>query len=205
MRWVWLLSLGPLLVMPACATRTGERFYVLPQVRGPSRPAPATPIGTVLVDTIVIPAVVDRPQLVLGAGDQQVAILEHERWAEPLRAAIPRLLVTQLAEALHTTSVSAQDAVLGQPDYRVGIEVRRLELVRGQGATLDLLWSVRRMAGGSRTGQSRFRTPSPGLDTEGLITALGQAVGGVSGEIADAVTALSGAGPPDQPGAQGTR
>ena len=64
-----------------------------------------------LINPINLPAEVDRPQIVVRDGPDQILISEQERWAAPLKESLPRLIATQLgqhgAHARVVTSVPA--------------------------------------------------------------------------------------------------
>ena len=73
------------LALAACATSPPSRFYTL---SGP--PAPAAPATTlsIAVGPVAIPAVVDRPEIVVSVGENEVWLDEFNRWASPLAEAI---------------------------------------------------------------------------------------------------------------------
>jgi uncharacterized lipoprotein YmbA len=64
-------------------------------VAAPARPD-RTPLG-VAIALPIIPDEVDRAQLVMRSTDGSIAILDNERWAEPLKAALPRANALALA------------------------------------------------------------------------------------------------------------
>ena len=56
---------------------------------------------------------------------------------------IARLMAAQLSRLLGATSVSSTEDVLGRPDFRVAVDVRRFETDPGHAVTLEALWTVR--------------------------------------------------------------
>ena len=80
-----------------------------------------------------VPELVDRPQLVVRLGANQVALEEQARWAEPLRGAIARVVAANLAAALGARVVGQRN---GDPDYRVTLDVQRFDS-SDEGALID--------------------------------------------------------------------
>ena len=66
---------------------------------------PGSPI-TVVIGAVTVPELVDRPQIVVRAGTNHVAIDEFARWAEPLKSQIPRVFVADLSQLLNSPRVS---------------------------------------------------------------------------------------------------
>ncbi|MGA3252097.1 MAG: ABC-type transport auxiliary lipoprotein family protein, partial [Paraburkholderia sp.] len=62
--------------------------YPVRSRRAPGEPPPAAPI-TVLIGVVSVPELVDRPQIVVNAGDNKVDIDEFARWADSLKSQIP--------------------------------------------------------------------------------------------------------------------
>lgn len=74
------------------------------------------------------------------------------------------------------------------PDYRVTIDVQRLESVQGQAATLEAVWTVRKTAGSEiRSGRTVAREPVQGQGFDALAAAHSQAVAKMSADIAAAI------------------
>src|SRR6187455_1372160 len=78
------------LLLAACGSTPKESFYTL------SAPPPVEPAGqptlAVVVGPVTVPEAVDRTPMVVRTGPNQVDIEDLHRWAEPLKAAIPRVL-----------------------------------------------------------------------------------------------------------------
>jgi uncharacterized lipoprotein YmbA len=177
----------------ACAATPPQRFYVLDDVvPSPPRSESADSIGTVVIDPVALPEQVDRPQLVVRTEGNRVAILEQQRWAEPLRTGIARLVATHLSRSLATNQVSTRDRVLTDPDYRVAIEVRSLEVVPGRAVSLEALWSVSTKAGQVRSGASRAAIAVTAHDHDAIVRAIAETVRVLSADLARAVRGLAG-------------
>jgi hypothetical protein len=149
------------------------------------------------VGPVTVPAAVDRPQIVVSMGPNQVRLDEFNRWASPLQNNIARVVAENLVALLGTPRVATSPQTLSaEADYRVAIEVQSFESALGEAATFDAVWTVRRAKGGkSQTGRTTVREPTtePGYDS--LAAAHSRAVGRLSRDIADAVRALDRSGP----------
>lgn len=192
-----LAAFACIAVAAGCATSPPSRFYTL---GGPATPARAVAEFAVAVGPVSIPAVVDRPEIVVTVGDNEVWPDEFNRWAGPLAEMIGMALVENLTAQLRTPRVAllAQTA-LDAPDYRVVVDVQRFESVPGSHALVDAVYSVRRMKDGvAESGRATRRETVPDKSYDALAAAHSRAVAGVSGEIARAfgrITAQAGPGP----------
>ena len=93
----YLTALVPVCILVAlaagCASTPPSRFYTLRAASGPA----ATPSNlSVAVGPVSVPAVVDRPQIVVNMGPNQVRLEEFNRWAAPLQSNIARVIADNL-------------------------------------------------------------------------------------------------------------
>jgi uncharacterized lipoprotein YmbA len=143
----------------------------------------------IVVGPVTLPEVVDRPQLVVRIGANEVAILEQHRWAEPLRSEIPRLIARTLSQLLGTSRVSAYpESASQEAGLRVAIDIQRFEAAPGIEVSVEALWSVRRLPGGKpTTGRSIVREPIAGEGYDAVVAAYGRALAALSRDLAQAV------------------
>ena len=148
----------------------------------------STPGGrSVIVEPAALPELVDRPQLVIQTDAQQVVILDQQRWAEPLRAGISRVVADSLGKQLGHREVSSREEVIRKPDCRVRLDVRRLEARAGQAVTIETLWVVACQDRPRRSGWSAAREPVAGAGQAAMIAAHGRALDRLSRDIAPAL------------------
>jgi uncharacterized lipoprotein YmbA len=147
---------------------------------------------SVAVGPVSIPAVVDRPQIVVSIGANQVRLDEFNRWALPLQNNIARVVADNLTAQLGTPRVAVfPELTSADADYRAIIDVQRFDSVPGEAATLEALWVVRRMKDGkAEHGRTTIRQSVSEKDYAALAAAHSQAIGRLSQEIADAVRSL---------------
>ncbi|MGH8508023.1 MAG: PqiC family protein [Gammaproteobacteria bacterium] len=182
---VWL----GVMVLVGCGSPPKERFYTL-GVAGLAANAPAADAGApIVVGPVTLPEVVDRPQLVVRIGTNEVAILEQHRWAEPLKSEIPRFIARTLSQLLGTSRVSVySENTSREAHLRVAVDILRFEAVLGSDASVEAIWSVRRLPGGKpTTGRSVVHEPIAGEGYDAVAPAYGRALATLSRAIARAV------------------
>jgi uncharacterized lipoprotein YmbA len=181
------------IVAAGCGSSPASRFYTLS-----ATPAPAgTPSDmSVAVGPVTIPAMIDRPQIVVIAGPNQVRLDEFNRWASPLQSNISRVVADNLAAILGTPRVSLfPQTMSAAADYRVAIQVQSFDTAPGDAATLDAVWTVSRGKDGkSQSGRAALREASPSGGYDGVAAAHSRALARMSRDIADAIQALARSG-----------
>ena len=177
-----------------CASTPDSRFYTLSPVSTTPAPAPST--LSVAVGPVSVPAVVDRPQIVVSMGPNRVWLDEFNRWASPLQSSIARVVADNLAAILGTPRVApSSQALSGDAEYRVAIAVQGFDSAPGAAATLDAVWTVSRTKDGkSQAGRTTVREPATEKGYDALAAAHSRAVARLSRDIAEAVRALDRAG-----------
>jgi len=183
-----LATLATLIALTGCASAP-ERFYALSFPGGEAAPGAANdPLGaTVVVAPAAVPELVDRPQLVILTDAHQVVILEQQRWAEPLRAAIPRVVAEGLGRQLGAARVSTREEALRSPDCRVYLDVRRFDARREIAVDLEALWTLACLGGVQRGGRTVAREPVRGASTEAIVIAQGRALRALTLDLARAL------------------
>jgi len=171
-----------------CGTTPDSTFYTLNAEAGAGSARKSA--ISIIVGPVTVPESVDRPQLVISTTGNRVKIEEFHRWAEPLKAEIPRVLAAQLGRELDSPNTGiSSDVAIAEPDFRVLIDIQRFESQLGADATVDALWTVRARGGKNVTGRTVARDPAPG-SYEALVAAHGRALATVSRAIAEAVQSL---------------
>ena len=192
-----LLIPATLLLMLGCAAATSSQFYTLSATTQPAaQDAKMAAKMSVAVGPVSIPAGVDRPQMVISSGANQVQLDEFNRWAAPLQNDINRVVAENLVNMLGTPQVSLfPQTASTHADYRVSIEVQSFTSSLGEAATLDAVWTVRRMQDdASQVGRSTLREPVNAVPAEqshaALAAAHSRALARMSQDIADALRNL---------------
>lgn len=100
--------------------------------------------GPVLfVDPTTIAPYADRSQMVTRAADGQVTFAEFEVWAQPIGSLITAALVDELARRFGPDRVMATPARIDlDADYRLGVDVLRLDTNEAGEVVLDARWTL---------------------------------------------------------------
>lgn len=183
------------LLLGGCATPAQTRYYSL-DAGEPAAAAQGAGEYGVAVGPVTLPEALDRPQLVLRAGAGRYRVVDEERWIEPLKTEIPRVLAGDLARRLPAARVASHVQHGGRnADYRILIDIQRFESVLGESVTLDASWSLRGARGG-RSGRSTLTEPVGGADYAELVAAHRRALARLGEELAEAIEALRRESPP---------
>lgn len=181
-------------VLAGCASTPPSRFYTLSGAAALAQPATGPAIA---VGPVSIPAVVDRPEIVVTITENEVWPDEFNRWAAPLADGIGLAVAENLAAALQTSRVTLNaQAMGGEPDYRVAIEVQRFESAPGTYALFDALWSVQRVRDGATGGgRTTARETVPDRNYDALAAAHSRSLARMAQEIAGAIGKLAAPSP----------
>jgi uncharacterized lipoprotein YmbA len=183
------LALGILFFLVGCASTPQPRYYTLSALAPASTSASSLSVS---VGPVSVPAAVDRPQIVVSTGANQVSLDESNRWAAPLQEGLSAVLAENLSGILGTPSVtvfpreSSADA-----NFRVAVDLQRFESTPGVSAVMDATWVVRRAKDGRvQAGRTSVREAVQDRSFEALAAAHSRAAGRLSADIADAIRAL---------------
>jgi len=184
-----VLAMAFSMVLAACGGNpVHESFYTL-SAPSMASSAPQADSPAIFVGPVSVPEAVDRTQMVLRTGANEVEISEEHRWAEPLKNAIPRVVGETLSRELGTSRVLTSRSAAALPvDYRVAIEIQRFDSSLQDGATIDALWTITRADGTRRAGRTRVTEPASG-SAAALAAAHGRALDHVGRDIAAAIAA----------------
>jgi uncharacterized protein len=183
-------------VAAGCASTPSAHFYTLSATATRSSMSSSL---SVAVGPVSVPAVVDRPEIVVSTGDNEVQLDEFNRWASPLQDNLARAIAENLVAILGTPRVTLSLQTLSA-DYRVAIEVQRFQSTPGKSATLDAVWIVRRAKDGkAQTGRTNVRETVRDDSYDALAAAHSLAVGRASQDITDAILALDASEPKRRP------
>ena len=157
-RKIWLLAaIAVSTTFAGCASSPVPTYFSLDVGVGTSPASGSSP--SVVIGLAGLPDTLDRPQMVSRNG-YEVRISEENRWAEPLRRSIPRVLASEVGSLLNSSQVVA-GTTLSNPDYRVVLDVQRFDVLAGDSVDIDILWRIDGK-GGSRAGRSSLQEPVVG-------------------------------------------
>ena len=186
------LSIG---MLCGCGSSPSVQFYTLSaEVQSGAEHASTDRPLRIAIGPVTLPDVVDRLQVVVRSGANQVSLNEEHRWAESLKTSTPRVIGENLRRLLVTGEVWAYpQAPPGPVDYRVQVGIQKFESIPGESAAIDALWTVRRVSQEQtdvRTGRSSVQQPVAGQDYQAIAAAHSRALAAISREIAEAIRAF---------------
>ncbi len=150
----------------------------------------ATAKLTVGLGPISLPSYLDRPQMVRRDGSNRVRVAEYERWAEPLRSAVPRVLAQDIENRERIGRVANYPWPPGGVDFGVQVDITHFEVDASGVAELAAHWVVRRGKDTVLWHESTIVKQSAGGDTEAAVAAMSAALDDLAGEIAEGVHSI---------------
>ena len=191
------------LLLAGCGTFSPRpdpsRFFTLsslPQVEQATLKNSTEPERMFLgIGPIKFPSYLDRQEMVVRSAQNRFDVSEHDRWAEPLQENFSRVLSENLALLLDTDLIIIYPwSPANRPRYNIEIDVLRLEANSERNGQLFARWSV--VAGADKkvavVKESRIIRNAKEKSTDGSVAALSEAVGALSREIAETVSAIDG-------------
>jgi uncharacterized protein len=191
------------LSLAGCSTFSARpdpsRFFTLsslPQVEQASLKNSTKPEKMFLgIGPIKFPSYLDRQEIVVRSAQNRFDVSENDRWAEPLQENFSRVLSENLALLLNTDLIIIYPwSPTNRPRYHVEIDVLRLEANSERNGQLFARWSV--VDGADKkvavVKESRIIRNAKEKSTDGSVAALSEAVGDLSREIANAISAIDG-------------
>ena len=188
-----VMTIVAVIAMAACLgpREDTSAFFLLSSVSPAGAPTPlAVAVG---IGPIVLPAYLDRSQMVVRLSDNQVALSDADRWAEPLAANLQRTFEENLAALLPGASFVGYPWYAAQaPDHAVAITFRRFEADAAGVVVLDATWEVSRSGARVEGRATRVEEPATGPDREAAVAAQSRALARLTEEIAAAVRSAAG-------------
>ena len=182
---------GLVLSLAAGCASTPTRFFTLSALAEPA-PVPTLPAValSVAVGPVQIPALVDRPQMVLMVDANQVQVDEFNRWAAPLADEITRVTVINLTQRLGSADVWPTSAgPASNAKVKLRIDIVEFEARPGEAVLVDARFSLRR-GETTRNGRSQLREPTRGESADAVAAAYSRALARMAADIATEMRTL---------------
>jgi hypothetical protein len=187
-----LLPLAVLALAACLGPRTDPSTFFL--LSSPVPAAVGAPVPASLgLGPFTFPAYLDRPQIVTRLSDDELALAETERWAEPLATNLLRTLEENLERLLPLSSyVDYPWYPAEAPDYAVALDVRRFEVDASGAVVLDATWQIARGDVRLDGRAARITEQADGPGRAAAVAAHSRALAALSQEIAEAVRRAAG-------------
>jgi uncharacterized lipoprotein YmbA len=175
----------------ASATNSGANPGLNPGANQTAAGTTRPPTFYIELPPVTVPQQVARDQMVISTGPGQVDILEQQRWAAPLADELGQALSGDLSAALATFDVYRTPRPDSLPVYRITVNVRNFSSVPGAHASIDAVWSVRRLPGGTPLTCHSAVTENVGPGYDALVGGHRRAVARMAEQIAEAVQTVN--------------
>ena len=146
------------------------------------------------VGRILLPEMLNRPQIVTRTSANKVRLADFSQWAEPLERSIPRVLSENLARLTGTNQVSVYPwPTQMEIDLMVEVAVIRFESDSDGEVSLVARWRLIR-ANGSEAHPlqgSSYAESAADRSIEALVAAMSRALASLSRDIASAIATAS--------------
>ncbi len=197
-RSIWRIVLSTGLVLAFAAGCAGpsprSNYYLLSAVPdqeiGQTTTAAADGLS-IGIGPVSFPDYLDRQQIVIRTGPNEVSLSEFDRWAEPLKNNFMRVLKEDLVARLGTDTIVIYP---WPPDrdveFQISAEVTRFDALPGDNTQLDVQWRILRAHDREviLSRKSSYTVALGRSDYKSIVAAQSRTVADFSGEVAAAVT-----------------
>jgi uncharacterized protein len=169
-----------------------SRFFVLTPLLDAASPSREAHVASLGVGPVRLPRYLDRPEVVVRVGANEVKPAVFEYWAGSLLRQFEGVLAQNLQMLVGADQVQIYpwyaDAA---PDLAVEVDVQRFEPTSDGRVELVARWRIRKGSGGEalRAGESTLSRPAGGIDSGGAAAALSGLLDDFSRELAQAILA----------------
>ena len=171
------------LLFSGCRGGTPQtEFYTLSSIANNSGDAGTASTGkpvSIGIGPVIIPEVLDRPQIVSRTGPNKLRIDEFHRWAGRLESDFARVVAENISVLLPTEQVDVYPWDAGfNPRYQITFDIQHFEGRHDQDVVLEVFWKIIDPQNKEilRFERSVIREPLTARDYDTLIAAKSQAV-----------------------------
>jgi uncharacterized lipoprotein YmbA len=182
--------LAATLLLAACASEP-DHFYtlnVLPEGTRVGSQAPTAPTVNVLL-SVAVPALVNRPEMIVSTSNNGVAVLEHQRWAVSFSDQVLQTLARDLERRRSDVLVADRAFDRGTtPPVKIKVDILRLSARRAGRVSMQARWRVVDAATGvDLVAGDVFDLPVDGLGYEAIATAYSEVLSQLAAALAAAI------------------
>ena len=180
--------------LAGCATTPRSRFYILEPVKTDASAQPAELATAVGVGPVELPKYLDRPQIAVRSGANELFYDETQRWAEALQDNVTAVLTENLSRLVPTDRVAVFPwGRTTTIDYQVEAQISRFDADANGNVVLSANWKLYREHNREVVAQKKttFTEPVDGAGYTGIVAAQSRALASLSREIAGAIRAAA--------------
>jgi uncharacterized lipoprotein YmbA len=191
----WVLLGAVLAVLTGCGTTAPSRLYTLTSLTSSGE---ETHVFTnayrisVEVGPVQLPKYLNRPQIITRLSPNKIQIADFDRWAEPLKDNVLRVLVENLSHLLwddHIAVIPWTGST--SANYRVSVNIIRFDGQLGKDVFLMAGWTIHDIENNSirLAKRSRLKAPS-GPSYDAMVSSKSRLLADLSQEIAEGIRAM---------------
>ena len=143
-----LFLCGALLSLLAGCGGSGTNYYRLDASASATGGGAAASGLSVAIGPVSLPTYLDRTEVVFATGPNEFQVPADALWIGSLRDNISRAVATDLGRLLGSSNVRSGSEMRTRPRYRVALDIRKFHGISGQGAVLDVSWSIQEGSSG---------------------------------------------------------
>jgi len=152
-----------------------------------SQAAPASTPLSLEVMPVLVPELIQRPQLLSAQGPERWGLSETHRWGNPIEKDIERVLVENLSALLGSDSIVAYpggDRI--KASYRLSLDIQQFAAQPGGSLRLRATWILTRVGGGQALllRKANLLEALPDQNPDALVAAHSRALAALSRDIA---------------------
>ncbi len=179
---LWLIPLAALLII-GCGSTPKSEFYTLNSMSSSQTAANSIAAASSLsigIGPVVLPEVLDRPQIVIRTGPHKLQIDEFHRWAGRLDEDVARVVAENISQMLSIEQVAVYPwDVNFKPRYQIMMDIRHFEgRLDEKDVLLEVFWKViePQKQAPLRIKRTVIREPLPAKDYDTLMITKSQAI-----------------------------
>jgi uncharacterized lipoprotein YmbA len=131
------------LLLQSCASAPPTQFYSLEAIATPIATQSITKKPLIGITQISLPSAIERKQIVTRNEKGQLTIAEQHQWAALLKQNMTEVLATNLTAKQPNYWFKAHPwSLLGMVDYRLVVDVTRLDIVLGKSIDFSVNWAI---------------------------------------------------------------
>jgi uncharacterized lipoprotein YmbA len=180
-------AIGAFLLLCACASEP-DHFYTLNILPADARSGPTSPTVHVLL-SVDVPALVDRPQMVLRTSDNGIAVLDHQRWAVPLSDQVLQTLARDIESRRSGLLVGDRGFDRGgAAPVTIKVDIVRLSARLAGDVLMEAHWRiVDASAGIDDLGSDVFNSPVDGADYAAVARAYSRVLSALADKLTEVI------------------
>ena len=180
-----------LALLTGCGVTKPSRYYLLTPVEDHDAGVASTPAPVLGIGPVAFPAYLDRSEIVLRSGSNEINYASSHRWAAPLKTAFVHTLSENLSIMLPTDRTVIHPWPRStQLDYQVIVNVTRFDAAADGMVILAAGWQLIRSADNTviKSNKMSYTEAAGSTDYQAIVAAQSRAVEQLSQDIAATIS-----------------